>query len=70
MATKLENVGANVEATLTGNKLTLVIDLDKTLGASNSGKSQNIATTGGNQTIVYNGGIVKLGLNCYKPNGK
>ena len=60
------NVGANVEASLDGSKLTLVIDLDKRLGMSGSGKNQTIATSGGNQSIVYNGTtIVKLGLNVF-----
>lgn len=61
----IENMGANVEASLDGSKLTLVIDLDKRLGMSGSGKNQTIATTSGNQNIVHNGVIVKLGLNCF-----
>lgn len=65
MAKTVVTLGANLDATLDGNKLTIVIDLDKRIGLSKSGKNQNIATTGGNQTVVYNGKIVKLGINCY-----
>lgn len=53
----------NVTVTQKGKKLTIEIDTDQSLGASKSGKSQIVATTGGN--VLIKGGLT-LGLNLYK----
>lgn len=58
-----QNIGANVE----GNYLHIVIRTDQTLGESKTGKSELLATTGGNVTISVNGKPVKVGINCYVP---
>ena len=47
--------------------LTICIDLDAPTHASKSGKTQIIASTGGNKKIEpANGPPVYLGLNCYR----
>ena len=56
----------NVEMSKSGNILTIKIDLSKKLGVSASGKSQNIATTGGNISVPGSE-EVKIGINCYMP---
>ena len=53
----------NVETKVDGTKLTIIVDLSKTQGASKSGKSVIIATTGGNQPVMPG---VMMGLNIYK----
>lgn len=58
-------VGENIAVKVEGKTLTLTIDLSKTIGESKSGKSMNIATTGGNVAIPGSNGAV-LGLNLYR----
>lgn len=53
----------NVDIKVDGTKLVLTVDLSKTQGASKSGKSIIIATTGGNQPVAPG---IMLGLNVYK----
>ena len=48
--------------------LTAVLDLNKNVGLSSSGKSHNIGTTNGNTKIPYKDKILNLGLNCYVKN--
>lgn len=67
---KLEGLGLNVEGEISGDILTLRIDLSKTNGQSKSAKSDSIATTGGNQTLIHNSQILKVGVNVFKPLGK
>ena len=55
----------NVDLKVTGNKLVITVDLSKTQGTSASGKSEIIATTGGNQDVPGQAGV-KIGLNIYK----
>jgi hypothetical protein len=56
----------NIETKLEGNKLTLVIDLDKEFGLSSSGKSVTVASTEGNVSVPGREAI-KMGINIYKP---
>lgn len=65
MPTQAVTLGSNLDASLDGVKLTIVIDLSKRQGMSKSGKNAVIATTSGNQNVVCDGKIVKLGINCY-----
>jgi len=53
----------NVDMKVSGNLLTITVDLSKTFGPSASGKTIIIASTEGNQPIE--GGAV-LGLNVYR----
>ena len=53
----------NCDITVTGNKLEIVIDLSKSFGSSSTGKSEMIASTEGNTTVVPG---VSLGLNVYR----
>ncbi len=62
MASATVSVGENIAATLDGSKLTLVIDLDKRLRRSASGKTTLVATTGGNRTQIQG---VNIGINLY-----
>ena len=57
-------IGANVEATIADNMLTLVIDLSKTIGPSKSGKTRLVASTNGNATLPDG---AKVGVNVYRP---
>jgi len=57
----------NVKLEVKGNLLTITVDLAQEHGLSASGKSTTIANTGGNVTVPYAGGEVKVGLNVYKP---
>jgi hypothetical protein len=59
----------NVKLNVTGNKLTIEVDLDQDFGPSSSGKSITIATTEGN-VAVPGQEEVKIGLNIYKPRTK
>ena len=54
----------NVEMQITGDILTIKVDLAKRFGKSSSGKNEIIASTEGNQSIP---GMdeVKVGLNVY-----
>ncbi len=54
----------NVEMKKDGNKLIITIDLTKKLGVSKSGKSMNIASTGGNVSVP-GAEEIKIGINCY-----
>jgi len=58
----MENVTLKVE----GSKLVITVDLAKQAGASKSGKSIVIGTSGGNVDVPGHPGV-KLGLNVYKP---
>jgi hypothetical protein len=55
----------NCEMKLTGNILTITVDISKDFGKSSSGKSIIIASTEGNVSIPENDEI-KIGLNVYK----
>lgn len=57
----------NTEMSVNGNMLTIKIDLSQRNGLSGSGKSINIASTGGNQKVPDNPEM-KIGLNCYIKN--
>lgn len=59
-----------MEASIKGNKLTIVIDCDPTAKeVSSTGKSRIVATSGGNQatTISVDGKPVRIGVNAYIP---
>ncbi len=47
--------------------VTITLDGSKRLGRSKAGKSEIIATSGGNQTLFVNGEEVKLGFTVYQP---
>lgn len=69
MATKSNDrvsslIGQNITADVQNNILTITIDLSKRLGASSSGKTTIVATSGGNQKIEGGGGVI-IGLNAY-----
>jgi hypothetical protein len=55
----------NCEMKLTGNILSITVDISKDFGKSSSGKSIIIATTEGNVSIPEKDDI-KIGLNVYK----
>ena len=55
----------NIEQELTGNTLTLTIDLSQTYGKSKSGKNIIIASTQGNVKIEGKEGVM-MGVNIYK----
>lgn len=55
----------NVDMKLSGNILTITVDISRDFGLSASGKSQIIATTEGN-VAVEGKEEVKIGLNIYK----
>jgi hypothetical protein len=55
----------NCEMKLTGNILTITVDVSKDFGKSASGKSVIIASTEGNVNIPEKDDI-KIGLNIYK----
>lgn len=54
----------NIDMQVTGNVLTIKVDLSKNLGPSKSGKTTIIATTAGNISIP--GTDAKIGLNIYR----
>lgn len=56
----------NIKHSLSGNTLTIQIDVTGNLGPSKSGKTQLIATSGGNQTVKTPTGDIVIGLNCYR----
>lgn len=57
----------NMKVEVKDNILTITVDLSKNLGASKSGKSLLIASTGGNMTVPHpTAHDIKLGLNCYR----
>jgi hypothetical protein len=55
----------NCEMKVTGNILTITVDISKDFGKSASGKSVMIASTEGNVSIPEKEDI-KIGLNIYK----
>ncbi len=55
----------NCEMKVTGNILTITVDVSKEFGKSSSGKSIVIASTEGNVSIPDKDDI-KIGLNVYK----
>lgn len=58
--------GANVSMRVDGSLLVIQIDLSRSLGPSSSGKSEIVASTGGNVSVPgYE--EVKVGLNVYRP---
>lgn len=59
----------NISVKTNGNKLTITIDLSKSFGESKSGKTEIVATTGGN-VIVDVDTQTKMGINVYKPISK
>ena len=66
MAQTKQTIGQNIEMSVEGNKLTLTIDLSQQFGISGSGKSQIIASTGGNVSVPGNESV-KIGVNVYRP---
>ncbi len=54
----------NVEMTITGNVLTITVDLTKEFGPSASGKTIIVASTEGNVTVPDR--EEKIGLNVYR----
>jgi len=54
----------NIEMNVTGDILTIKVDLSKTFGKSSSGKSTIIASTEGNISVPGKE-EVKIGLNVY-----
>jgi len=56
----------NVTMKVTGDTLTITVNLKKTFGPTKSGKSITIASTDGN-TEVEGRPEVKVGLNVYTP---
>jgi hypothetical protein len=57
-----KSVGKNIEYTLVGSILTLIIDTSKDFGPSASGKTILVASSQGNQEI----GDVRVGVNVYR----
>ncbi len=55
----------NIEMSVSENRLTIVVNLDREFGKSSSGKSIVIATTEGNISIP-GAEDKKIGLNVYK----
>ena len=55
----------NCEMTLTGDILTITVDVSKEFGKSSSGKNIIISSTEGNVSIPENEDI-KIGLNIYR----
>ena len=56
----------NVNMKVTGNILTIEVDLSKEFGPSASGKTIQVASTQGN--IGVPGSDTKIGLNVYRKN--
>ena len=54
----------NVDLSITGNVLTITVDLSKEFGPSVSGKTTIVASTEGNVSVL--GREEKIGLNIYK----
>jgi len=57
------NLGQNIEATLNGNTLTLVIDITKDFGKSASGKTSRVATTSGFKRIADSDVSISMNVN-------
>lgn len=60
---KIELGGEGFQADLTGDILTIKMDISKIGAVSDSGKSKRIASSLGNTTIR---GMIKMGLNVYE----
>ena len=58
--------GENVSMRVDGSILVIEIDLSQTLGLSSTGKSEIVASTGGNVGVPGKP-EVKVGLNVYRP---
>lgn len=56
-------LGQNISGSISGNVLTLTIDLSKRLGPSKSGKTMLIATTGSAKPVGASGAVA--GINIY-----
>jgi hypothetical protein len=56
----------NVKLEVKGNELVIRVALNETFGTSGSGKSEIIASTGGNISLPGRE-EVKIGLNVYRP---
>ena len=56
----------NVKLEVKGNELVIRVALNETFGTSGSGKSEIIASTGGNISLPGRD-EVKIGLNVYRP---
>ena len=61
----MEGSMKNVVLHVQGNMLIIQVDLSQTFGLSASGKSETIATTGGNVPLSGNE-AVKVGVNVYR----
>jgi hypothetical protein len=59
----------NIEMSVEGNKLSIVVDLNQEFGLSSSGKSITVASTEGNVSVPGRE-EVKIGLNIYRPKSK
>ena len=59
----------NVEMSVDGDKLIIMVDLGQEFGLSSSGKSITVASTEGNVPLPRREDI-KIGLNIYKPRPK
>lgn len=55
----------NVKVSRDGNKLTLVVELDKPVGMSKSGKNMLLGTTGGTHKVTVDGKTIHIGLNVW-----
>lgn len=55
----------NVQAEVKGKQLVITVDLTQNFGKSKSGKTQIVASTGGNVSIPGAPEGFKLGLNAY-----
>jgi len=63
---ELRDVGENVKVTQVMNKLYIEIDLEKTIGASSSGKMTGIGSTGGFVSLpVESSRGKKIKMNLY-----
>jgi hypothetical protein len=65
MGGQQSEIGTNITASVSGNILTLTIDLAQTFGPSASGKSITVASTGGNKECPGHPDI-RVGVNVYK----
>jgi len=66
---KGESFLKNIEMSVEGNKLIIMVDLDQEFGLSSSGKSITVASTEGNVSVPGRE-EVKIGLNIYRPKPK
>lgn len=58
-------LGENVEVSVSGDKMTITVDISKEGTVSKSGKSKVIASTKGNKKVETERGDVMIGLNVY-----